>query len=111
MSRSRLATSIDYSQQLAINLDELDKRERLNIHDVVSHGYLRRVLHQYESFGLQPDTLLFVTLTALGAISNRSFIKNSDNIPVMLNHGSLLVGKTGIGKKLRICIISVVLIV
>ena len=41
MNRSRLATSIDYSQQLAINLDELDKRERLNIHDVVTHGHLR----------------------------------------------------------------------
>ena len=101
MSRSRLATSIDYSQQLAINLDELDKRERLNIHDVVSHGYLRRVLHQYESFVLQPDTLLFVILTTSGAISNRSFIKNSDNIPVMLNHGSLIVGKTGIWKKIK----------
>ncbi|CAF3818154.1 unnamed protein product [Rotaria sp. Silwood1] len=88
MSRSRLATSIDYSQQVAINLDELDKRERLNINDVVSHGYLQRVLRQYELFGLQPDTLLFVTLTALGAISNRSFIQNSNNIPVMLNHGT-----------------------
>ncbi|CAF4745372.1 unnamed protein product [Rotaria sp. Silwood1] len=98
MSRSRLATSIDYSQQVAINLDELDKRERLNINDVVSHGYLQRVLRQYELFGLQPDTLLFVTLTALGAISNRSFVQNSNNIPVMLNHGSLLVGKTETNK-------------
>jgi hypothetical protein len=87
MVRSRPMTAIDYSQQLAINLDELDKRERLNIHDVVD-----------ESFGLQSDTLLFSTLTALGAISNRSFIKRLDNIPTMLNHGSLIVGKTGIVK-------------
>jgi hypothetical protein len=98
MVRSRPMTAIDYSQQLAINLDELDKRERLNIHDVVDHDYLRRVFHQYESFGLQSDTLLFSTLTALGAISNRSFIKRLDNIPTMLNHGSLIVGKTGIVK-------------
>ena len=96
MSRSRLTTSIDHTQQLAMNLDELDKSEQLHLHDVVNHGYLRRVFHQYESFGLQPDTLLFVTLTALGAISNRLFIKNSDNMPVMLNHDSLIIGKTDI---------------
>jgi hypothetical protein len=96
MVRSRLVTSIDYSQQLAINLDELEKRERLNINDVVGHNYLRRVFYQYETFGLQPETLLFSTLTALGAISNRSFIKRLDNIPATLSHGSLIVGKTGI---------------
>lgn len=95
MNRSRLATSIDYSQQLAINLGELDKRERLNICDVVNNGYLQRILRQYESFGIQSDTLLFVTVTALGAISNRSFINNLNNTPVILNHGSVIVGKTG----------------
>ena len=96
MGRSRLITSIDYSQQLAINLDELDKRERFNTNDVISHNYLQRVFQQYESFGLHTDTLLFSTLTALGAISHRSFIRRLDGIPILLNHGSLLVGKTGI---------------
>lgn len=96
MNRSRPATSTDYSKQLAINRDELDKRERLNINDVVNDGYLQRILRQYECFGLQSDTLLFVTVTALGAISKRSFILNHHSIPVMLNHGSVLVGKTGI---------------
>jgi hypothetical protein len=100
MIRSRPVTLIDYSQQLAVNLDELQKRERLNINDVVDHGYLRRVFHQYESFGLQSDTLLFCTVTALGAISYRAFIKRLDNVPIMLNHGSLIVGKTGIVKRI-----------
>jgi hypothetical protein len=99
MARSRSLTAIDYSQQLAINLDELDKRERLNINDVLGHDYLRRVLYQYESFGLQSDTLLFCTLTALSAISNRAFIKRFDNMPIMLNHGSVIVGKTGTSEK------------
>jgi hypothetical protein len=100
MIRSRATTSIDYSQQLAMNIDELDKRERLNVHDVVSHHYLRRILDQYKSFGLQPGTLIFSVLTALGAISGRSFIKRLDNMPIMLNHGSLIVGKTGTFKRI-----------
>lgn len=96
MNRSRNITSVDYSEQLANNLNQLDKRERVNINDIVNHDYLRRIFHQYESFGLQADTLLFSTLTGLGAISNRSFIKRIDNTPILLNHGSIIVGKTGI---------------
>ena len=101
MNRPRTIGSIDYSQHLANNLDQLDKRERLNINDIIKHGYLRRVFHQYASFGLEADTVLFSTLTGFGAISNRSFIKRIDNIPILLNHGSIIVGRIGISK--RIC--------
>lgn len=100
MNQSRQLTSIDYSQQLAINLNQFDKRERLNMNDVINHDYLRRVFDQYKSFGLQSGMILFSTLTALGAISNRSFIKRLDNILIMRNHGSLIVGKTGHFKRL-----------
>ncbi|CAM4945108.1 unnamed protein product [Rotaria socialis] len=98
MNRSRILTSVDYSEQLANNLDQLDKRERLNINDIINHAYLRRIFLQYESFGLQADTLLFSTLAGLGAISNRSFIKRIDNTPILLNHGSIIVGKTDANK-------------
>ena len=95
MGRARQITSIDYSNQLDTNIDELDKRERINVNDVVDNRSLRKVFQQYESLGLQSDTLLFVTLTTLGAISHRSFIRRLDNMPILLNHGSLLVGRTG----------------
>ena len=96
MGRSNASSSIDYSQQLSMNLDELDNRERLNIDDVVCHDYSRRIINQYLSFGLQPDTLLFCILSVLGAISRRSFIRRIDQTPIFLNHGSIIVGKTGI---------------
>jgi hypothetical protein len=99
MGRSRQLTSTDYIQQIATNIDELDKRERIDVNDVVIHGYLRQILKQYEIIGLQSDTLLFATLTALGAISRRAFIRRIDNMPVLLNHGSLIVGRTGIEKQ------------
>lgn len=52
MGRSYPVSAVEYSEQLSINLDVLDNRERLNLIDVVSHGYLRRIFQQYESFGL-----------------------------------------------------------
>ncbi|CAF1437325.1 unnamed protein product [Adineta steineri] len=87
--------NVSVCTMLTHNLHELNKREQLNVHDIISHEYLRRVFRQYELFGLRQDTLVFVTITALGSISNRSFIKNSSNLMVLLNQGSLLVGKTG----------------
>lgn len=95
MGRFRPITSIDYSNQLAANMNRLDQRERVMLNDVIHNRYLRQVFQQYEPLGLQTDTLLFVTLTALGAIGHRSFIRRLDNIPALLNHGSLIVGKTG----------------
>ena len=102
MARSRPMTMTDYSQQIAMNLDELDKRERLNTNDVIAHAYLQRVFLQYESFGLQRDTVLISTLTALGAISCRSFIRRIDNMPVLLNNATLIIGKTGSLKSTRV---------
>lgn len=95
MSRPYPATSIDYSKQISANLDELHNRERINTNDVICHPYIRRILQQYQSFGLEPDTLLFCIFTALGSISRRSFIRRLDNIPILLNHGSVIVGRTG----------------
>ena len=99
MNRSYVALSVDYSQQIASNPDELDNEERINVNDVVSHGYVQRILAQYQSFCLQPDTLLFCVLSGLGAISCRSFIRRLDNIPILLNCGSVLIGKTGADEK------------
>ncbi|CAF3682521.1 unnamed protein product, partial [Rotaria socialis] len=82
MGRSRPITFIDYSQQFAMNLDDLDKRERININEIITHEYLKQILRQYESFGLQADTVIFCILTSMGAISHRSFIRRLDNIPV-----------------------------
>lgn len=93
--RSNIPTSNDYSEQLSMNLNDLDNRERLNIDEIVFHDYSRRIIKQYQSLGLQPDTLLFCILTVFGAISRRSFIRRIDHTPILLNHGSVLVGKTG----------------
>ncbi len=95
MGRVRQLTSVDYSNQLSINMNELNKREKMNVNDAVSHRYLQQILHQYERLGLKADTLLFSIITALGAISCRSFIRRMDNMPILLSHGSLIVGRTG----------------